>query len=48
MDSGDSVQETVKRKIGDSEQGEGGDSKDKKNKTGKQKERGAKRSSDDW
>ncbi len=48
MDSGDSVQETVERKIGDSEPEEGDDSKGKKNKTGKEEERGAKRSVDEW
>ena len=48
MDSGDSVQETVKRKAEDGEQEVGEDLKDKKNKTGKEEERGAKRSVDDW
>ncbi len=48
MDSGDRVQEIVKRKIGDSEPEEGEDSRDKKNKTGKEEERGAKRSTDEW
>ena len=47
-DSGDGVAETVKRKIGDSEPGEGEDSKDKKNITGKEEEKGAKRSMDEW
>jgi hypothetical protein len=46
-DSGDSAQETVKRKAEDVEQEAG--MKDKKNKTGKEEERGAKRSVvDDW
>ena len=48
MDSGDGVQETAKRKVGDSEPGEGEDSRDKKNRTGKEEERGARRSVDDW
>ncbi len=39
---------TVKKKIGDSEPRESEDSKDKKNKTGKEEERGAKRSVEDW
>ncbi len=43
-DSGDSVPETVKRNIGDSEQGESEESKDNKNKTGKDEEKGTKRS----
>ena len=47
-DSGDSVPETVKRKTGDSEQGESEDPKDKKSKTGNEEERGAKRSIEDW
>ncbi len=36
MDSGDSVPETAKRKIGDSEPGESEDSTDKKSKTGQE------------
>ena len=48
MDSGDSVQETVKRKAEDGEREVGEELRDKKNKTGKEEERGAKRSVDDW
>ena len=47
-DSGDSRQEAAKRKVGDSEQGESEESRDKKNKTGNEEERGAKRSIDEW
>ena len=47
-DSGDSRQEAAKRKIGDSEQGESEELKDKNNKTGNEEERGAKRSIDEW
>ena len=47
-DSGDSVQETVKRKAEDGEREVGEELKDKKNRTGKEEERGAKRSVDDW
>ncbi len=43
-DSGDSISEIAKRKIGDSEQGVSEDPKDDKNKTGKEEEKGAKRS----
>ena len=45
-DSGDSMRETVKRKAEDDEQGAGEDLKDKKNKTGDEEVRGAKRSVD--
>ncbi len=47
-DSGDSVPETAKRNIGDSGQGESEESKEKKNKTGKEEEKGIKISVDDW
>ncbi len=47
-DSGDGVQETVKRKAEDAEREAGEDMEDKRNKTGKEEERGAKRSVDDW
>jgi hypothetical protein len=48
MDSGDSVQETVKRKAEDGEREVGDELKDKKNKTRREEERGAKRSVDEW
>ena len=48
MDSGDSVQETVKRKAEDGEREVGEELKDKKNKTRKEEGRGAKRSVDEW
>ncbi len=47
-DSGDVVPETVKRKAEDGEREVGEEIKDKKSKTGKEEERGAKRSVDDW
>ena len=43
-DAGDVVPETVKRKAEDGEREVGEETKDKKNKTGKEEERGAKRS----
>ena len=48
MDSGDSMQETVKRKAEDEEREVGEELKDKKNKTGTEDERGAKRSIGEW
>ena len=47
-DAGDVVPETVKRKAEDGEREVGEETKDKKNKTGKEEERGAKRSVDEW
>ncbi len=46
-DLGRSVLETVERKIGDSDQGDI-ESKDKKNKTGKEEDKGTKRTVEDW
>ena len=47
-DSGVGVHEIVKRKAGDVGQEVGEDMKDKKNKTGEEEERGAKRSVNEW
>ena len=47
-DSGVGVHENEKRKAGDAGQEVGEDMKDKKNKTGKEEERGAKRSVNEW
>ena len=47
-DSGDVVPETVKRKAEDGEREVAEEAKEKKNKTGKEEERRAKRSVEDW